>query len=116
MFVAPLWEESVNVQTCFGGKKQSNPKIGGPGGYHGDGAISPANTDARAGHDEQDPSEAHPDTHSILDPVGDAAGLSFLLVLSCTVASAWRSEPTRWPSRHTLTGVSECGSWGICTG
>ena len=31
----------------------------GPGGYHGDGVMDPANTDARAGQSEQDPSEAH---------------------------------------------------------
>ena len=27
MFVGPLWEESVNVQTCLGINTQSNPKM-----------------------------------------------------------------------------------------
>ena len=51
---------------------------GSPGGYHGDGVIDPANTDAGAGHDEQDPSEAHPDTLSFQNP--SAALLDYLLL------------------------------------
>ena len=49
-----------------------------PSGYHGDGVIDPANTDAGAGQDEQDPSEAHPDTLSFQNP--SAALLDHLLL------------------------------------
>ena len=51
---------------------------GGPGGYHGGGVIDPANTDAGAGQDEQDPSEAHSDTLIIQNP--SAALLDYLFL------------------------------------
>ena len=53
---------------------------GGPGGYHGGGVIDPANTDAGAGQDEQDPCEAHPDTLLIQNP----AALLDYLFLPCS--------------------------------
>ena len=51
---------------------------GAPGGYHGGGVIDPANTGAGAGQDEQDPSEAHPDTLLIQNP--SAALLDYLFL------------------------------------
>ena len=55
--------------------------VGDPEGYHGNGVIGPANTDAEAGQDVQGPSEAHPDTSFILEPDGSAAILPFRLDL-----------------------------------
>ena len=75
-------------------------------------------TDAGAGQDEQEPSEAHPDTLLIQNP--SAALLDYLFLPSLLLHGAWHR--LRGRSKHdglhatTPKGVSECGSRSICAG
>ena len=95
-------------------------------GYSGDGMIDPANTDAEAGRDEQDPSEAHPDTIFISNTVGSAAGQYFLLGLLlhggiglAIGASAMACTPPHnghfrvWQPRHLRRLTEGRGSRGM---